>query len=154
MRKMSSSKVIGAGVLLGLAGPGLAACDSEPDPVAQDTRFQCAIERNGVEEAVDCDEVNDSDGTAYVGGGYYPVFIHSAPVSGSAYAPGQRLPTQNRHRIGYKDAAGRQQWGLPPSGKVANNHTTKVNVVGKGGAPVKAGGGGGVGGKAGSGAGG
>lgn len=139
MRRMSSSRVIGAGVLLGLAGPGMAACDHappQPDAVSQDTRFQCAIERNGVEEAVDCDDVNDNDGTAYVGGGYYPVFIHSAPVSGSAYAPGQALPSQNRHRIGYKDATGRQQWGLPPSGKVSNNYTTKVNVIGKGGPPA------------------
>lgn len=152
MRRMSSSKVIGAGVLLSLAGPGMAACDNEPEQVSQDTRFQCAIDRNGHEEAVDCDEVNDRDGTVYVGSTFYPVFIHSAPVSGGAYAPGQALPTQNRHRIGYKDTAGRQHWGLPASGRVANNHTTKVNVVGKGGAPVKAGGGG-SGGKVGSGGG-
>jgi hypothetical protein len=150
VRKMSSSRVIGAGVLLGLAGPGLAACDSDQG-VEQDTQFQCAIERNGVEEAVDCDDVNDNDGSTYVGGAYYPVFIHSYPAGGTIYSPGQRLPSDaSRHRIGYKDSAGRQQWGLPPSGKVANGQTAKVNVVGKGGAPVKAGGGGGVGGKAGS----
>jgi hypothetical protein len=141
MRRMSSARVIGPGVLLALAGPGLAACDSasEVEPIEQDTRFQCAIERNGREEAVDCDDVNDNDGHVYVGSTYYPVFIHSAPAVGGGYAPGQALPTQNRHRIGYKDAAGRQQWGLPPSGRVANNHTTKVGVVGKGGPPAKAG---------------
>lgn len=144
MRRMSSSRVIGAGVLLSLAGPGLAACDvdSEVDAVQQDTQFQCAIERpGGIEEAVDCDDVNDSDGTVYVGGYSYPVFIHSYPASGTAYAPGQRLPSDSsRHRIGYKDSAGRQQWGLPPTGKVANGYTTKVGVVGKGGAPAARGG--------------
>jgi hypothetical protein len=147
MRRMSSSRVTAAGVLLALAGPGLAACDDEPQGIEQETRFQCAIERGGVEEAVDCDDVNDNDGTTYVGGGYYPVFIHSYPASGTPlYSPGQRLPSGGQ-RIGYKDSAGRQQWGLPSQGRVSNNMTTKVNVVGKGGAPVKAGGG--VGGRAG-----
>ena len=158
MRRMSSSRVIGAGALLALAGPGLAACDdaSDVEPVQQDTQFQCAIERpGGIEEAVDCDQVDDDDGTVYVGGYSYPVFIHSYPASGTAYSPGQRLPSDSsRHRIGYKDSAGRQQWGLPPSGKVANGYTTKVGVVGKGGAPAKAGSVGGGGSRGGTGAGG
>lgn len=144
MRKMHSSRTIAPGVILALAGPGLAACDAyeDPEPVVQETRFQCAIERNGVEEAVDCEDVNDNDGSTYVGGAMYPVFIHSYPATGGYYAPGQRLPSDSsRHRIQYKDSVGRQHWGLPPSGRVANNQTAKVNVVGKGGAPVAAKGG-------------
>lgn len=148
-RRMCSTRTVGAGVLAALVASSLAGC--EEDAQEQQTRFQCAIvDKEGVERAVDCEDVNDGDGTANVGGFFYPVFIHSYPSTGGGYAPGQALPADSkRHRIGYKDAAGRQQWGLPPSGKIANN-TVKTNVIGKGGTPVK-GGAGGVGGKAGGG---
>lgn len=135
-RRMFSSRALGAGALLALAGPGVAACDSEPEYVEQQTRFTCAIDRDGQQEAVDCDDVDDDDGRAHVGGVWYPVFIHSYPATGAAYTPGTKLPAGQR--IGFKDAAGRQQWGLPPSGRIGNN-TVKTNVVGKGGAVAPAG---------------
>ncbi len=140
MNRMMSRKSLGVGVLLGLAGAGLAACDDAGDE--QEIRYQCAIERNGVAEAVDCDEVNDNDGNVNHGGVIYPVFIHSYSHAGAgaAYSPGSRLPAGG-YRIGYKDSAGRTRAGLPSTGRIANG-TVKTGVIGKGGAPAagKAGG--------------
>lgn len=139
MARMFSAHTVGVGAILALASTAVTACESEPEAVEQETRFQCGIERpDGTEEAVDCDSVNDNDGSVLVSGIYYPVFIHaySHSAAGGLYAPGTALPKDSgRHRIAYKDAAGRQNWGLPPAGRIANN-TVKTNVIGKGGAPV------------------
>lgn len=138
-RRMSSRSVGLTSTFLLLAAGGTAACDDAGDDyVEQERRYQCAVEVGGEERAVDCDDVDDDDGTVVYGGSYYPVFIHSYPHAGTgAYAPGQKLPAGG-YRIGYKDAAGRTQAGLPPSGRVGNN-TVKTSVVGKGGAPAPAG---------------
>lgn len=141
MRRMTSRGSLAAGALLALTS--MAACDEAPEEKEAEVRFQCAIERQVdgqvIEEAVDCDDVNDGDGHVHHSGGYYPVFIYGSTYAGGpAYTPGTRLqPGPSRVRIAYKDSAGRQQFGLPPSGKVANN-TVKSNVVGRGGAPIGA----------------
>lgn len=151
-RRMCSTKALSAGTLGLLAAASLAGCEGEEDG-RQDAQFHCGIERGGVEEVIDCDDINESDGTVNTGGGVYAVMIFSQPYAGgSGYAPGQALPANNqRQRIGYKDAAGRQRFGLPPSGKIANG-TVKTGVLGKGGGPAPAKGGG-VGGAKGSGGG-
>jgi hypothetical protein len=149
---MCSKRTLGAGVLLAMVGSTMSSCfgdvDDDDKYVEEKRRYQCAYEQGGQEIAVDCDDVNDGDGTTYVGGTYVPVFIHSSSASlSSGYAAGQRLPAGG-YRIGYRDANGRALAGLPPRGPVANN-TVKTGVVGKGGAPApagaKAGGGGGKG---------
>jgi hypothetical protein len=137
---MFSRNVGLSGTFLALAAGGTAACDNDDDQYRnEERRYQCAVEVAGEERAVDCDEVDDDQGTVYYGGSYVPVFIHSYSHAGAgvAYAPGQRLPAGG-YRIGYKDADGRARAGLPPSGRVANN-TVKTGVVGKGGAPAPAG---------------
>lgn len=138
MNRVFSGRNMAAGTLLALAGAGMAACDAE-EP-RQDGQFYCGVVRDGVEEVVDIDDIDDDRGEAYVGGVYYPVMIFSQPYSGgAAYAPGQRLPANpQRSRIGYKDAAGRQKFGLPASGKIANG-TVKTGVLGKGGGAAPAG---------------
>jgi|SRR6188508_190850 len=160
-RRMSSRNALSIGTLALLAGPGVAACDdsgyyedsgyySSDVEEAQQTQFQCAREEDGVEIAVDCALVDDDRGEVYYGGSYVPVFIYGSTYGGSTYSPGQRLPADpNRAKIGYKDSAGRTRWGLPATGRVANN--TKTGVIGKGGQPVARGGnvGGGSGAKSG-----
>ena len=44
MARMFSTHTVAAGVLA-LAGTTVAACESEPEAVEQETRFQCGIER-------------------------------------------------------------------------------------------------------------
>lgn len=140
-RRMVSSRTLAAGVLLALAGPGLAACDSDEEEYV----YQCAVEVDGQAQAVDCDDVQDDDrggGFVYIHSYAHPVYIQSYPRSQvSTITPGQKLPAGG-HRIGYGDAAAREQVGLPARGKVGNN-TVKTNVVGKGGAPGAVGGRGG-----------
>lgn len=141
-RRMHSTSVALSATFLGLAAGGVAACDDVDDDYREEKRhYQCAVDVNGQPQAVDCGEVdedNDGSGFVYVGSSYYPVFIHSAPASAvGTVRPGQKLPAGG-YRIGYNDAAGRTQAGLPPRGAVANN-TVKTSVVGKGGAPAPAG---------------
>lgn len=141
-KRMFSSRAAGAGVILALAAPGVAACDDAPDEQYQNqqTQFQCAMELpDGSERAVDCDDVNDDSGTYDDDSGSHSVFIWTSPVGSNVgnHAPGSVLP-KTKHRIGYKDSAGRTRWGLPSSGRVGNG-ITKTNVVGKGGAPAPAG---------------
>lgn len=142
-RRMASRSVTLTAGFVALAMGGAAACDvdTEEDYREEERRYHCAVEVNGQEEVVDCDDIQEDSsggGFIYVGGYSHPVYIHSLPASHSqAYRPGTKLPPGG-YRIGYSDANGRQRAGLPPRGPVANN-TVKTSVVGKGGAPAPAG---------------
>ncbi|TDB99601.1 hypothetical protein E1091_06545 [Micromonospora fluostatini] len=122
---------------LALAAGGVAACDDAPDNTVQEQhRFYCTTADGTV---VDEDHCDDSDHVSG-GGGFVGLFFISHSTSYPAgLAPGAKVPPGGRS-FPYNDKATRSSWGLPSTGKIGNGSTTKVNVVGKGGAPVSGGG--------------
>jgi len=121
-RRNTARIVLGA-TFLGLAGGGVAACDSADD----DEVFYCVDETETIVDEDNCDD----DGRRG-GAGVLPLFFlaHSSRYA-KGLRPGTKLPAGGA-KFAYNDAAARQQWGLPTTGRVSNG-TVKSGVVGKGG---------------------
>lgn len=116
-----------------LAAGGTAACDDAPDTVEETHRFYCTSQDGTVVDEDNCDD--DSDGH---GGMFLLWHSTSAPAGLSR---GHKVPAGGQS-FAYNDKAARTSWGLPATGRIGGNGvTTKVGVVGKGGAPVGSGGG-------------
>lgn len=132
---MTRNLALSAG-FLGLAAGGVAACDSTPDTVEENHRFYCTNSQGVVVPEDHCDD--DGDGH---GGSFF--IMHSVFMPGNLQ-PGQPVPASAQaRRFAYNDKAQRSAWGLPAQGKIGNGTSTKVGVVGKGGAPAPRGGSGG-----------
>ena len=118
---MASRSVSLSSTFLLLAAGGTAACDRGNR--YHDEGFYCA-DANG--RIVDEDYCDDH----YRGGGGGFFIWHSSGYR-SGYPVGSYLPAGGS-RFAYNDAASRQRFGLPSSGKIGNG-TIKTGVVGKGG---------------------
>lgn len=118
---------------VGLAAGGTAACDDGgPDTVEEEHRFYCTTETGRVVEEDHCDD--DGDGYGHM------FFIWHSTTAPAGLRPGAMVPAGGQ-KFAYNDKAARTSWGLPASGRIGGNGvTTKVGVVGKGGAPVGGGG--------------
>jgi hypothetical protein len=124
-RRMTSRSVSLTSTFLLLAAGGVAACDNDD---TQDEGFYCA-DANGV--VVDEENCDDDGARGGAGVGLLPFFIWHSASYRPGYAVGTKLPAGGS-RFAYNDAAARQRFGLPATGRIANG-TIKTSVVGKGG---------------------
>ncbi|HET6532796.1 MAG TPA: hypothetical protein VFH03_19590 [Actinoplanes sp.] len=122
-RRMTSRSVSLTTTFLLLASGGVAACDGDE---TQDEAFYCADENGVVVDEDYCD-----DDRAVGGVGFLPFFIWHSASYRPGYGVGTKLPAGGS-RFAYNDAAARQRFGLPASGRISNG-TVKTSVVGKGG---------------------
>jgi hypothetical protein len=123
-RRMTSRSVSLTTTFLLLASGGAAACDGGEE--TQDEGFYCADENGVVVDEDNCDDNVNRGGV-----GLLPFFIWHSAAYRPGYAVGTKLPAGGS-RFAYNDAAARQRFGLPATGRIANG-TVKVSVVGKGG---------------------
>lgn len=125
--RLRSRRVAISTAFAALAAGGTAACDDAPDTVEEQHRFYCTTQDGKVVDEDNCDD----DG----GGGMF--YIWHSPHYPAGLRPLTALPSGGKS-FPYNDKAARTAWGLPATGQIGNGVTTKVNVVGKGGAPVGA----------------
>jgi hypothetical protein len=123
-KRMTSRSVSLTTTFLLLASGGVAACDGGDE--TQDEGFYCADENGVVVDEDNCDDTRGGGGV-----GLLPFFIWHSASYRPGYAVGTKLPAGGS-RFPYNDAAARQRFGLPATGRIANG-TVKVSVVGKGG---------------------
>jgi hypothetical protein len=121
--RRNRARIVLSATFLGLAGGGVAACDSS----GEDETFYCVDETETIVDEDNCDDTRARSGV-----GVLPLFFlaHSSRYA-KGLRPGTKLPAGGA-KFAYNDAAARRQWGLPASGRVSNG-TVKVSVVGKGG---------------------
>jgi hypothetical protein len=121
--RRNTARIVLSATFLGLAGGGVAACDSADD----DEVFYCVDENETIVDEENCDDDGNRGGV-----GVLPLFFlaHSSRYA-KGLRPGTKLPPGGA-KFAYNDRAARQQWGLPSSGRVSNG-TVKSGVVGKGG---------------------
>jgi hypothetical protein len=123
--RRNRARIVLSATFLGLAGGGVAACDSQDN----DEKFYCVDQNDTI---VDEDNCDDTSTRSHGGVGILPLFFlaHSARYA-TGLRPGTKLPPGGT-KFAYNDAAARTAAGLPASGRVANG-TVKSGSVGKGG---------------------
>lgn len=121
--RRNRARIVLSATFLGLAGGGVAACDSQGD----EETFYCVDQNDTIVDEDNCDDTR-----AHGGVGILPLFFlaHSARYA-KGLRPGTKLPPGGT-KFAYNDAAARTAAGLPATGRVANGTVTSGSV-GKGG---------------------
>ncbi len=99
-----------------VAGAATACSTSEDEAgTSENYTFYCVDEDSTVVDESNCDD--DRDNRHWIAYGAFPVGL----------LIGHRLASASRFRA--SDAAARQRWGLPPTGRISNG-TVKTGVIG------------------------